>query len=448
MRNMILFTWKNIHSRYIAAKHMLTVPVDLMFAKFSRRKNYIKAFREAKKLFLRSQHLRRKERSEIVYSDRELLNYFRNNFRELSKNKDIREKEISKTIFRMPDEVKNILIIQNYGGIGDILLSPVIITLKKNFPEVRISYMLDSKLVDVVYGIPQLDDIIPYEKDADKKLKFNDLIKSIREKNFDMSIVLWDNKKDAFLCFLSGIRYRIGQSDRLTHSFLYNIKVSVRSAKGDLTTHWVDIMLDYIRIMNFPEIVRKVSFYISQDDDKYIEKIMNEKELSENDMLIGIHLGKGLKVTPEIWPVEKFAKSADILVQKLNAKIIFTGSNDEIPLVKTAQSLMNYPSYSFAGKTNLKQLGALIRRMTVFICPDSGPMHIAASLKVPCVGIFALKSDYPMRWHPFGTSYRIVRSFPHNCINNCIKEKCQKFDCLNDIDEYEIVNAVISLIKK
>jgi len=75
-------------------------------------------------------------------------------------------------------------------------------------------------------------------------------------------------------------------------------------------------------------------------------------------------------------------------------------------------------------------------------------MHIAASLKVPCVGIFALKSDYPMRWHPFGTSYRIVRSFPHNCINNCIKEKCQKFDCLNDIDEYEIVNAVISLIKK
>jgi ADP-heptose:LPS heptosyltransferase len=42
-----------------------------------------------------------------------------------------------------------------------------------------------------------------------------------------------------------------------------------------------------------------------------------------------------------------------------------------------------------AGRLNLKQTAALLKRSRLLICNNSGPMHIAAALNVPTVSILA-----------------------------------------------------------
>lgn len=453
LRNMILFTWKNFHSPSIILRHLFTLPFDLFFAYVGKRKIYIEAFKEATKRLKESLVLRKKEREELLYGDCEVLSFLKSNLKRLSFEEGISASVnppsfFQKTISTAQRGYKKILIVHNRGGMGDVILStPLVLTLKKNFSDSHITFMLDKGHADVISGIPEIDEIILYDKGKKDPSYFFEMLRLVKSKKFDLSVVLWSTTKEAWLCYLSGIKTRVGQGDRILYSFLYNKPVEVRSSKRDDITHWVDILLDYGRVLNLEKIERRLSFYIPTVDLDFATSLLSSCDITENDLLIGLHIGKGLSVDLERWPVKKFSKIADLLVEKFKAKIIFTGTSEERKLVNLAQGLMNYDSFNFAGKLSLKQLGALIKRLNLFICLDSGPMHIAAALKVPCVAIFALKSDFPMRWRPFGTRCEIVRSFSSNCTRKCIKEKCRRFICLEEIDENEVAEAAGKLLK-
>ena len=57
---------------------------------------------------------------------------------------------------------------------------------------------------------------------------------------------------------------------------------------------------------------------------------------------------------------------------------------------------------------SLAQLIALVRRATLFIGGDTGPMHLAAALGVPVVALFGPTN--PARNGPFGTRSIVLRS--------------------------------------
>lgn len=449
LRNMILFTWKNSHAHSILLRHIFTMPFDLLFAYIGRRKNFIEAFKRAMKFFKESQNLRRKEMKEILFSDSDLLSFFNSNFKQLERPAGKK----SFFSFMPPEEAKGdykkILVVHNHGGMGDIILSiPVVLTLKKNFPEAHLAFMLDKKHFDVVSGIPEINEIIPYDSGINKLSYFKEILKKIKDNKFDLGIVLWSNAKDAWLTYLAGIKVRVGQKDRLLYSFLYNKPVEVRSTRQDCLSHWSDILLDYVRILNLDKLDKRLSFYVPPEDHRHVSSLLLASHIKEKDLLIGMHISKGIAVKAENWPVDKFSRIADLLVEKFNAKVIFTGSWHEKELIEKAQSIMSHPSLNLAGKLSLKQFGALMKCLDLFICPDSGPVHLASALKVPCVAIFALKSDFPMRWHPLGTRYEMVRSFPYNCGRECVKERCPKFICLEQIDEVEVVQAAQKLLKE
>jgi len=59
-------------------------------------------------------------------------------------------------------------------------------------------------------------------------------------------------------------------------------------------------------------------------------------------------------------------------------------------------------------KTSISELIALTRRATLFIGGDTGPLHLAAALRVPVVAIFG-PTD-PARNGPYGTRSIVLRS--------------------------------------
>ncbi|MBV8222328.1 MAG: glycosyltransferase family 9 protein, partial [Candidatus Eremiobacteraeota bacterium] len=100
-----------------------------------------------------------------------------------------------------------------------------------------------------------------------------------------------------------------------------------------------------------------------------------------------------------------------------------------------------------AGQTTLRSLAAVLARADVVVALDSGPMHIAAAVGAPTVGIFALRTDLPMRWRPLGERVVVVEpTYP--CPPWCRKETCKTFDCYRALDPSLIVAAARAATQK
>jgi ADP-heptose:LPS heptosyltransferase len=105
---------------------------------------------------------------------------------------------------------------------------------------------------------------------------------------------------------------------------------------------------------------------------------------------------------------------------------------------------MESPHAAIAGRTTLMGLAAVLAGSSLVVALDSGPMHIAAALGVPTVGIFALRKDLPDRWRPLGPRVALVRpAYP--CPPWHRKETCRSFACYANLSPQSVVAAARSL---
>ena len=87
------------------------------------------------------------------------------------------------------------------------------------------------------------------------------------------------------------------------------------------------------------------------------------------------------------WGLEHYARLGDLVSQRYDASIILFWGPGEEEDARFIQQHMKLPSHVIP-KTTLSQLGAIIHRCAFIVSNDSGPMHIAASLGIPTLGIF------------------------------------------------------------
>ncbi len=353
---------------------------------------------------------------------------------------------------RFPDaeKIKNILVMKPHGGLGDLLLStPVIQSLRDTCPQSRITAMVREIFVPVVEGHTALDHVIGIPEEYARGFSgFPAQLALVREGKYDLAVVLWTSAREAYLLALAGIPFRVGQGSRLLYSFLFTHKVVPRSEAGDEDSHQVENLLDYVRVLGITPRNPRLEFHIPDEARESANKILEEIGIGRDDAFIGFNVTKGLPVTPDQWPVEKFASFAHSLHREFGLPVVFTGIPREKEIVDKVLKHLEGPFYSVAGGTSIKEAGALIARSRLFVSPDSGPMHIAAAVGTPVVGIFGLLGDFPRRWAPYGCPHRIVRLDKIPCPRQCIKETCPRFSCYEAIPDEMVVRAARELLKE
>jgi heptosyltransferase-1 len=105
------------------------------------------------------------------------------------------------------------------------------------------------------------------------------------------------------------------------------------------------------------------------------------------------------------WPAERFGEVARRLAENGLRSLINVGPG-EADLARAVEAASGGTALTVTG--SITQLIALTRRARLFIGGDTGPMHLAAVLGVPVVGIFG-PTD-PARNGPFGTRSIVLRS--------------------------------------
>lgn len=88
------------------------------------------------------------------------------------------------------------------------------------------------------------------------------------------------------------------------------------------------------------------------------------------------------------WPAHFFAEVGDRLWRERKLCPVLLGSPAERPLAAAYAQAAQGPWVDAVGKTNLTQLAALLRRSKLLFTNDTGTMHLAAGLGVPCLAIF------------------------------------------------------------
>lgn len=112
------------------------------------------------------------------------------------------------------------------------------------------------------------------------------------------------------------------------------------------------------------------------------------------------------------WRAQRYAAVADYAAEKLNLRVLLTGGSSEVERAYGAAILAAARTLpvNLIGRTDLKQLLALLQRAVVLIAPDSGPAHLATAAGTPVIGLFA--STNPERAAPYFSRGWCVNRYP------------------------------------
>ena len=341
-----------------------------------------------------------------------------------------------------PEEVRDILVIRT-AYMGDVVMTlPMLKPLKERYPDARISFLTATAAVDVLKNNPFLDEIITFDPSwfypgsRDRLIAF---IRRMRERTFDLVIeARGDIREILCLAYPLRARYRVGfgfggGSFLLTHVVPYT---GVR--------HKLEYHLDIARFLGCPVEGVTWGVYLTDEEKNGVQELLDANGIRKP--FIAVHPGARHELRR--WYTDRYARLYDHVVQELGFPVVILGSPGEKELADAIIKQMVTKPYSLVGKATLRQLAGVLSASTLFICNNSGPMHIAASLKVPTIVLHGPSKTY---WDaPYGNPQRIVeKEFP--CRRTCDENTCrnQRYHaCMKDIEVKDVQDAVAALLRE
>jgi ADP-heptose:LPS heptosyltransferase len=139
-----------------------------------------------------------------------------------------------------------------------------------------------------------------------------------------------------------------------------------------------------------------------------------------------------------VWPLDGWLAGAQALQQRFGWPVLMCGSPADAPIANALSKRLGSPT--IAGLTTLGTFAAAARRAKYIISMHSGPMHIAAAVGAPTVGVFPLQVDFPDRWRPLGPRVALVRA-RYACPKADLIETCPDYACVRELDSRDMVAA-------
>jgi lipopolysaccharide heptosyltransferase II len=335
------------------------------------------------------------------------------------------------------ENIKKILVIR-IDRIGDLVVSlPILKALRCVFPSATISILVRQGNESLLNNFPDVDEVIVYEG-------FIKTIRRLRKNSFDLAVdPLMDYPiKTALLAHFSKAEFVAG-FDIAAKGCFFNIKCKPNLNKQYISQSILDLVRVIAKLCSRPDI-SFASFYpqilILEENKKYLQSFLKEKRVGEEDFLVGIHPGGHFP--SQRWPVERFSQLTDRIIQKYKAKVVVIGSKDEEDLVEEMLSLVKEKAIKAIGLP-LDKLASLIFLTKLFICNNSGPLHIACAVKTPTVS--TMGPTNPVFWWPMGENHIVVKK-ELNC-SPCSKAKCKQHYCMKLISVEDMFEAVSLQIK-
>lgn len=283
--------------------------------------------------------------------------------------------------------------------LGDVLLfSPVVRALREAYPRATITALVNAGTEAMLEGNPHVDRILTVSRSLSTQLS---LVRALRGVRPDLAIDLTDGDRSALLTRLSGARRRMGFNDEgRWRGRLYTEVVRADSKR----LHAVDYHLEPLRRLGIPIRSRTPELFLSESEDVAAADWLRTNGVDEGQPFVVIH--PGARFWFKQWPLDRVAMLADRIQHAERLPVILLGGPKEAADLAVIRAAMRTPCRTTEGRLPIRLVAAIMRRATLFVGNDNGPMHIAAAVGTPVVALFG--SSDPRVWGPWGPQHRVL----------------------------------------
>lgn len=343
------------------------------------------------------------------------------------------------------NEPRKILVIR-FSSLGDIILTtPLLNILKQNFQAAEIDYCVREEFADAVRNNPNINSILPAPADFTFG-ELRKLRKQISACGYDIIIDAHNNLRTFYLKLF--LRYEARVFVFRKHSFgkflLVKFKINLLKHLPPIVSRYVKAVESIVKWDKLETLVPE--FYTGPDSASKVDKILDELNIPRQGKVIC--LAPVSKHYTKTYPAELFAE----LINKFDDaySIILTGKGDERNNIEKIKSLSGDNVYNLCDKLNITELAELMKRCSLVICGDTGPMHIAEALGIPLVMI-AGSSVKEFGFYPQSKNSIVLENNNLTCrpCSHIGRDSCPKvhFKCMREISPSQIFDAAQKLLK-
>ncbi len=328
------------------------------------------------------------------------------------------------------------ILVARTDRIGDVLLStPALKALRMRYPTSYIAMMVSPYTRQIVEGNPYLDEVIVMDKRGRHRgmRKTWRLARDLRRRGFDVAVVLHPTVRVHLLCFLAGIRERIGY-DRKAPYFLTR---TVPHKKHEGRKHELEYNFDLLGLLGITKVERELTMPISPAAEREVEGRLKEAGVGAHRALVAI--SPAASDLSRRWPTEKFAALIDRLGQLPGVRVAVVAQAAHRAVTQELLAMTRVSVIDFTGAFDLSQLASLFKRCRLVVSNDSGPVHLAVAVRTPVIAIFGRNQPglSPERWGPLGPRDVVVHK-KTDC-DPCLAHACTRgFQCLEAVSVDEV----------
>ena len=338
-----------------------------------------------------------------------------------------------------PSAIKKILLIR-LRRIGDIIMTtPALSVLREIFPKAHLSYVVEEPYQELAEGNPILSEvlILPQNQSTKDFLRF---IRQIQKKKYDVVLDFHGGPRASLMTLFSKAKLKIGYRIKY-RNFIYDIVLPRSHKEGPI--HSVENHLNLVKALG-------VSINTSPplslppataDEAERVRNLIEENNLTDSKIVV-LHISAGNEFRH--WGIENLVGLSRLLSQNPEIKIVLIGTDEDKNAEQIILKESQAPLASLVGRLNLRELRELISSSSLFIGPDSGPMHIAASTPTPIVSYFG--PTLPAHFAPWQAKALMIEK-EFDC-RPCKQRRCvyKDFRCLRSIKPEEVYEACLRFI--
>jgi len=275
------------------------------------------------------------------------------------------------------------VLIVKLSAIGDVVHGlPVLNALRQGFPEAHISWVVEGRAGDLLAGHPALDrlTVVPRGWLKSPAVVWR-LRRELRAGRPDVAIDLQGLARSALTAWLSGARVRIGfaGADGRELSPWLNNRLVLPTA-----THVIDRNLQLLLPLGVARPVVRFGLPEPLAEAHTVRQFLQLHRLTGAFAVINPGAGWPSKR----WEMGRFARVACHLGRRHNLPTVVVWAGPE-ERAWAQQIVSQSQGHALAAPaTTLRELAALVRGAALFVGSDTGPLHIAAAVGTPCVGLF------------------------------------------------------------
>ena len=296
------------------------------------------------------------------------------------------------------------------SAIGDVThVIPTVRSIQHQWPDTKITWIIGKLEHQLVCDMVDVEFII-FDKSTGWSA-YKNLRQQLSGRQFDVLLHMQISLRASLASLLIKAPIKLG-FDKARAKNLQSLFCSHRISASSARQHVLDSLMEFALSLGIKEKIIAWNIPIPEASRQFvIQHVINNDTAAKKYIAIN----PCTSVRANNWrnlSVQTYADVIDQIHQQYHLPCVLTGgpSQPEIDFSNKIEAIAHHNVINLVGKTQLKDLLALLDQAEVVIAPDTGPLHMANACGTPVIGLYA--SSNPYRSGPYSNLHNTVNKYP------------------------------------